>query len=73
MTEKQYGALIYKLNFLQATVEALARRSILEHPVPSHDAIPSEHLSSLKEVQREILAGIQQADKTAGWSPPSQV
>lgn len=72
MTDKQYEALIYKLNFLQATMEALGRCSILEHPVPSHDAIPSAHVTSFSEVRKEILAGIQQMDKSAGWSPPSQ-
>jgi hypothetical protein len=62
MTEQQYERLIYKINFLQATVEALARRSIQEHPVPPHDTIPSEHLSSFSQVRDEILAGIQQLD-----------
>lgn len=72
MTEKQYEALIYKLNFLQATMEALGRCSILERPVPSIDAIPSPHVSSFSTVQKEILEGIQRLDKTAGWAPPSQ-
>ena len=72
MTDKQYEALVYKLNFLQATMEALGRCSILEHPVPSIDAIPSPHVSSFSTVQKEILAGIQRMDKIAGWSPPSR-
>jgi hypothetical protein len=67
MTDKQYKAIVSKLNLLQATMEALARRSIQEHPVPSHDAIPSEHLSSFADVRKEILAGIQESDKTAGY------
>ena len=67
MTDKQYEAIVSKLNFLQATMEALARRSIQEHPVPSREAIPSEHLSSFSDVRKEILAGIQQSDKIAGY------
>ena len=63
MTDTEYKTLIYKLNLLQATVEALVRHSILEHPVPSTDAIPSENAISFAEAQKEILAAIQDQDK----------